>query len=61
MKVESVRLLTNNPDKIAQLEDAGIDVDERLSHQLTANRFNRDYLRTKALKSGHLLDPARMG
>ena len=54
-------LLTNNPEKIAQLEEDGIEVSERLAHQLPANRFNRHYLQTKALKSGHLLDPARMG
>lgn len=61
MKIASVRLLTNNPEKIAQLEEDRIEVSERLAHQLPANRFNRHYLQTKALKSGHLFDPARMG
>jgi len=61
MRVDSIRLLTNNPDKVLQLGEAGIDVTESLSHQLPANKHNRNYLRTKALRVGHLLDPVRVG
>ena len=49
-----VRLLTNNPDKIRALEKAGIEVAGRVSHTFPDNVHNRDYLRTKAEKGGHL-------
>jgi len=51
----SVRLLTNNPEKIVGLEAAGIHVTERVPHAFPANPHNRHYLRTKAEKAGHLL------
>lgn len=50
-----VRLLTNNPDKVSGLEAAGIQVAERVAHQMPANPHNADYLTTKRKKSGHLL------
>jgi GTP cyclohydrolase II len=50
-----VKLLTNNPRKIGALESAGIEV-ERERHQLAANPYNLRYLKTKARKSGHMLD-----
>ncbi len=50
-----VRLMTNNPRKVAMLQSHGIDVVERVPLILPANRFNRGYLATKAEKSGHLL------
>ena len=53
--VKSVRLMTNNPDKIAQLQEFGVDVVERVPHVIPANQYNADYLATKAAKSGHLL------
>lgn len=49
-----VRLMTNNPDKVAQLAACGIDVIDRIPHVVPANRHNEAYLRTKLLKSGHL-------
>jgi GTP cyclohydrolase II len=52
---KSVRLLTNNPLKVAALQAAGIAVAERVPHAIPANTHNRDYLRTKAEKAGHLL------
>jgi GTP cyclohydrolase II len=51
----SVRLLTNNPDKVAALERSGIRVAERVPHVFPANGHNERYLRTKATRSGHLL------
>ena len=48
-----VRLLTNNPRKVAGLEGAGIDVVERVSLSIDPNTHNRDYLQTKRLRSGH--------
>jgi GTP cyclohydrolase II len=50
-----VRLLTNNPSKIAQLQQYGIEVAGRVPHIFEANAHNRGYLLTKALKSGHML------
>ena len=51
---KSVRLLTNNPDKVAGLQAAGVEVVERVRHAFPANLHNRAYLRTKAEKAGHL-------
>jgi GTP cyclohydrolase II len=51
----TVRLLTNNPDKMAALERYGIRVVERVPHIFAANGHNERYLRTKAARSGHLL------
>ena len=50
-----VRLLTNNPDKVAALGQYGIAVVERVPHAFPANEHNAFYLATKAKKSGHLL------
>jgi len=50
-----VRLMTNNPDKMAQLAACGIDVVERLPLAFPANGHNEFYLKTKRDKSGHLL------
>ena len=50
-----VRLLTNNPDKVAALEAAGIAVAGRLRHAIAANGVNDGYLETKARRFGHLL------
>lgn len=49
----SVRLLTNNPDKVAQLEQHGITVTERVHHAFPPNRHNAQYLQTKRIKAGH--------
>jgi GTP cyclohydrolase II len=49
----SVRLLTNNPDKVAGLSRAGIAVAERVPHAFPSNRHNEDYLRTKLSRGGH--------
>lgn len=53
--VAAVRLLTNNPAKVAALEEAGVRVAERVAHQLPANPHNARYLATKRDKAGHLL------
>ena len=49
-----VRLLTNNPDKVAALRACGIDVVERVPHAFPATAHNKAYLETKAKRSGHL-------
>ncbi len=51
----SIRLMTNNPEKVAALQRCGIDVVERVPHSFPANGHNRAYLLTKAERSGHLL------
>ena len=53
--LSAVRLLTNNPEKVAALERYGIRVVERVPHVFPANGHNERYLRTKATRSGHLL------
>ncbi len=50
-----VRLMTNNPDKVAALQALGIDVAERVAHQFPTNPHNEFYLSVKRIKSGHLL------
>jgi GTP cyclohydrolase II len=55
MGIKRVRLMTNNPLKIAQLERHGIEVAERVAHSFPANGHNENYLRTKAERAGHLL------
>lgn len=51
----AVRLLTNNPQKVAGLESAGIAVVERVAHKMPANPFNERYLATKRDRTGHQL------
>lgn len=53
--VGRVRLLTNNPDKVASLAGHGIDVVERIAHSMPPNPHNADYLNTKRDRSGHYL------
>ena len=55
MGIGTVRLLTNNPAKIAMLERSGIAVTERVPLDHGRNPLNEGYLRTKAEKSGHIL------
>ncbi len=52
---KSVRLLSNNPDKVAGLKAAGVAVVARVRHAFPDNEHNRAYLRTKAERAGHLL------
>jgi len=54
--VNSVRVVTNNPDKISQLEQHGVTVSGRIPHVIPPNEWNRFYLETKARRSGHLID-----
>ena len=51
----SVRLLTNNPKKLAMMEDSGLHVVERVPLKVGETAQNRAYLATKAAKSGHML------
>lgn len=51
---DSVRLMTNNPEKLRQLARCGVEVVERVPHVFAANGHNLRYLRTKAERSGHM-------
>jgi GTP cyclohydrolase II len=53
--IREVRLLSNNPDKVAQLEKAGVRVIERVPCRPPTSRHSKAYLRTKRKKLGHLL------
>ena len=56
LKIDSVQLMTNNPRKIDQLQQYGIQVSDRIPHIMEPNAHNRFYLETKASKSGHMID-----
>ena len=53
LAVNKVRLLTNNPDKVAGLQAEGVEVTERLPLKIAANAHNAHYLQTKRDRSGH--------
>lgn len=52
--IDRVRLLTNNPNKMAGLAEHGIEVVERVAHHMPVNPHNADYIATKRGRSGHL-------
>jgi GTP cyclohydrolase II len=52
--VSRVRLLSNNPDKVAALENGGVAVTERVPCEVTPSAHSEDYLKTKKEKLGHL-------
>jgi GTP cyclohydrolase II len=56
LNVGSVRLMTNNPNKIRQLEQHGIKLTGRTPLVIPPNDYNRFYLATKASRSGHAID-----
>jgi GTP cyclohydrolase II len=56
LNVASIRLLTNNPRKIQELEKLGTKVTGRIPHVIPANEWDRFYLETKARRSGHLIE-----
>ena len=57
--IARLRLITNNPDKISQLEQCGIKVEERVPLTLASNPHNEDYLATKKHRTGHMIADKR--
>jgi GTP cyclohydrolase II len=55
LKARRIRLLSNNPDKVRQLESSGIQVIERVPCQPRLSKISRRYMQTKKSKMGHLL------
>ena len=53
--IRSIRLLTNNPRKIVGLEGFGLNITERVPIVVSPGEQNRDYLRTKKERLGHML------
>lgn len=56
---KTLRLLTNNPDKVYQLSDFGMEIAERVPIQMRATAYDLFYLRTKQSKMGHILNYER--
>ena len=56
LHIKKVRLMTNNPRKVAALEELGVEVVERLALRTDSNPHNEKYLQTKGAKLGHMFD-----
>lgn len=55
LNIPRIRLMTNNPEKVARLEKEGVEVVERLPLALPSNKYNEQYLATKRDRTGHQL------
>lgn len=56
MRVRSIRIMTNNPDKMRDLQAHGVEIVDRIPVIVPPNRYDRAYLSTKQQKLGHLFD-----
>ena len=54
--IHSLELLTNNPDKVYQLEDYGMTIAKRVPIEMEATKYDRFYLKTKQARMGHILN-----
>ena len=55
LKINKVKLITNNPKKVEHLKKLGINVIKRIPIKINPNKYNENYLNTKSKKSGHIL------
>ena len=55
LDIKKIKLLTNNPKKIVGLEGYGLEIVEQVPIKIKPNKFNKNYLKTKREKLGHLL------
>ena len=54
--IKSIRIMTNNPEKIKHLENYGLEIEERIPIQIEATKYDLFYLQTKKERMGHILD-----
>jgi len=57
--VRKLKLMTNNPKKVVGLESYGLELSERVPINVEPNEQNREYLETKRVKLGHIIDPMK--
>ena len=55
LKIDKVKLITNNPKKMEHLMKLGINVTQRIPIKINPTKYNKKYLETKSKKSGHIL------
>ena len=55
LNLKTIKLITNNPEKIKYVESLGVEIVERIPAIIKANKYNEGYLSTKKEKMGHLL------
>ena len=55
LNIDTLKLITNNPKKVENLSNLGINVVKRIPIKIEANIHNKKYLETKSKKSGHIL------
>lgn len=60
LNINNIKLLTNNPEKISGLENYGIQVIERIPLIIHSNKYNLNYLDTKKIRMGHLLNEEQL-
>ncbi len=59
--VKSLLLITNNPEKIKDLKEHGIEIIQRVPIEVKPNKYSREYLKTKRDRAGHMLDHLDLG
>jgi GTP cyclohydrolase II len=59
LQIESIQLITNNPNKIEQLQSLGVKVEGRIAIEIESNCDNRAYLQTKAHKMDHFISKTK--
>ncbi|WP_026804364.1 GTP cyclohydrolase II [Aliarcobacter lanthieri] len=55
LKIEKLKLITNNPEKLKYVESLGVEIVERIPAIIKSNKYNEAYLSTKKEKMGHLI------